>query len=67
MLENKTERITLKCDIEGWGKQSIKYLSYVSKELLSPTCIRILEYTYDTPKNFPKDEMYAAKYCATPL
>ena len=69
LIENKQDRITLNCQVEGWGKTYNRYYTYIIKEipLFIPSCLRILEYAYDNPKNFPKDEMFANKYCVTPL
>ena len=66
LIENKQNRITLKCKLESWGKFYNSYLTYVIKDQFTKNCLRILEYSYDTPRDFPKDEMYAAKFCVTP-
>ena len=66
LIENKQDRITLKCKIIQIGNEFTYYFTYVIKDLLTPNCMRILEYTYDKPKNFPSNELFAAKYCVTP-
>ncbi len=68
LVENTQDRITLNCHVEGWGNTYNRYYTYIIKEipLFIPSCLRILEYAYDNPKNFPKDEMFANKYCVTP-
>lgn len=68
LLENEQYRITLKCNLKGWRETYNWYLTYVIKGVSPdfPSCLRILEYTYSKPEDFPKDEMYAAKYCVTP-
>ena len=69
LVENKQDRITLKC-IGEWddGTKHDSYLTYVIKEIpdFIPSCLRILEYDYSEPKDFPKDEIFANKYCVTP-
>ena len=69
LIENKQDRITLKC-IGEWddGSKSSSYLTYVIKDIpeFIPSCLRILEYDYSKPKDFPKDEIFANKYCVTP-
>jgi len=67
LIENQKNRITLKCSVEMWDKIYNKYYTYIIKELLTPTCLRILEYDYDKPEDFPRDEIFADKYCVTPL
>ena len=68
LIENKQDRITLKCQVESWGEPYNRYYTYIIKEipLFIPNCLRILEYNYDNPKDFPKDEIFANKYCVTP-
>lgn len=68
LVENKQDRITLKCQVESWGEPYNRYYTYIIKEipLFIPSCLRILEYNYDNPKDFPKDEIFANKYCVTP-
>ena len=68
LIENTQNRITLKCHLEGWGNTYQRYLTYVIKGIpeFIPSCLRILEYDYDKPDNFPKDEIFADKYCVTP-
>lgn len=68
LIENKQDRITLKCQVESWGEPYNRYYTYIIKEipLFIPSCLRILEYNYDNPKDFPKDEIFANKYCVTP-
>ena len=69
LIENKQDRITLKCQ-GNWddGTKHNSYLTYVIKEIpeFIPNCLRILEYDYSKPEDFPKDEMFADKYCVTP-
>ena len=69
LIENKQDRITLKC-IGEWddGSKSSSYLTYVIKNIpeFIPSCLRILEYNYNNPKDFPTDEIFANKYCVTP-
>ena len=69
LIENKQDRITLKCK-GAWddGTKHDSYLTYVIKEIpeFIPNCLRILEYDYAKPEDFPKDEMHSAKYCVTP-
>ena len=69
LIENKQDRITLKCRGK-WddGTKHDSYLTYVIKEIpeFIPSCLRILEYDYSKPEDFPKDEMFADKYCVTP-
>ena len=68
LIENKQDRITLKCRLEERGRSYNRYLTYVIKDVLEhvPDCLRILEYYYEEPEDFPTDEMYADKYCVTP-
>ena len=69
LIENKQDRITLKCKGK-WndGTKFNSYFTYVIKEipLFIPSCLRILEFSYDKPENFPKSEAHSAKYCVTP-
>lgn len=69
LIENKQDRITLKCQ-GNWvdGTKHDSYLTYVIKEIpeFIPNCLRILEYDYSKPEDFPKNEMHSAKYCVTP-
>jgi len=69
LIENKQDRITLKCQ-GNWvdGTKHNSYLTYVIKEIpeFIPNCLRILEYDYSKPEDFPKNEMHSAKYCVTP-
>ena len=69
LIENKQDRITLKCKGK-WddGSDFNSYFTYVIKEipLFIPSCLRILEFSYDKPENFPKSEAHSAKYCVTP-
>ena len=69
LIENKQDRITLKCKGK-WddGSDFNSYFTYVIKDipLFTPNCLRILEFSYDNPKEFPKDEFYSSKYCVTP-
>ena len=69
LIENKQDRITLKCK-GTWddGTEHNSYLTYVIKEIpeFIPSCLRILEYDYSKPEDFPKNEMFADKYCVTP-
>jgi hypothetical protein len=72
LIENKQDRITLKCKgywldtIPQFRSEHNSYLTYVVKDILIPSCLRILEYDYDKPEDFPHDEMHSAKYCVTP-
>ncbi len=68
LVENTQDRITLKCRLEERGRSHNRYLTYVIKDVLKyvPSCLRILEYDYDKPEDFPKDEMFTDKYCVTP-
>lgn len=70
LIENGQNRITLKCTGE-WSDGSLynSYFTYITTKVLElvPNCLRIVEYTYDKPEEFPKDEIFAAKYCVTPL
>ncbi|MDY6359062.1 MAG: hypothetical protein SPL76_06075 [Cyanobacteriota bacterium] len=68
LIENKQDRITLKCRLEERGRSYNRYLTYVIKDVLEhvPDCLRILEYYYEKPEDFPTDEMHADKYCITP-
>lgn len=69
LIENKQDRITLKCK-GTWddGTKHDSYLTYIIKEIpeFIPGCLRILGYDYNRPEDFPKDEMFADKYCVTP-
>ena len=69
LIENKQDRITLKCKGK-WndGTKFNSYFTYVIKEipLFIPSCLRILEFSYDKPENFPKSDAHSAKYCVTP-
>lgn len=67
LVENKQNRITLKCKGQ-WddGTKRNSYFTYVIKNLYTPNCLRILEYDYNEPKEFPQDEIFADKYCVTP-
>ena len=66
LVENKQDRITLKCAGE-WdnGSKSNSYFTYVITDLLSSTCLIIEQYDYFTPKEFPKQASYGT-YCITP-
>ena len=66
LVENKQDRITLKCAGE-WddGSKSNSYFTYVITDLLSSTCLIIEQYYYFTPKEFPKQASYGT-YCITP-
>ena len=66
LVENKQDRITLKCAGE-WdnGSKSNSYFTYVITDLLSSTCLIIEQYDYSTPKEFPKQASYGT-YCITP-
>lgn len=69
LIENTQDSITLKCE-GAWddGTKHNSYLTYVIKEipLFMPNCLRILGYDYNEPEDFPKNEIYSAKYCVTP-
>ena len=66
LIENKQDRITLKCQVEGWGKTYNKYYTYEIKELFLPDCLRIAEYSYSAFEDYPKYASYSS-YCVTPL
>jgi hypothetical protein len=72
LIENKQDRITLKCKgywldtIPQFRSEHNSYLTYVVKDIFMSDCLRILEYDYDKPEDFPHDEAFAAKYCVTP-
>ncbi|MBR1604699.1 MAG: hypothetical protein IJ660_01160 [Alphaproteobacteria bacterium] len=67
LVENKQDRITLKCIGEWYdGAKSNSYFTYVITDLLSPTCLIIEQYYYSTLKEFPKRASYGT-YCITPL
>ena len=68
LIENKQDRITLQCQVEGWGRTYNKYYTFVIKEVpwYAPECLRILEYSYDNPEDFPKNDTFTIKYCVTP-
>ncbi len=69
LIENEEDRITLKCEIEEWGNKKEKYtlyLTYIIKELFLDNCLRVLELSYDSLKNYPKTELFSSKYCTTP-
>ncbi len=66
LLENQEDRITLKCMFDEWGDKKEKYtlyLTYVIGKLLSDNCLRIVEYSYDSPDSPYKSH---ATYCVTP-
>jgi hypothetical protein len=69
LIENEQDRITLKCK-GHWddGSEHNSYLTYVVKGVLPfvPSCLRILEYDYKTPEDFPNNEGRASKFCVTP-
>ena len=66
LIENKQDRITLKCIGEWYdGAKSSSYFTYVITDLLSSTCLIIEQYYYFTPKEFPKQASYGT-YCITP-
>ena len=65
LIENKQDRITLQCQVEGWGRTYNKYFTYVVKELFLPRCLNIVEYSYSTLEDFPKFASYSS-YCVTP-
>jgi len=67
LIENKEDRITLKCAVEwSGGKKTTLYLTYIIKELFSDTCLRVLELSYNNLKDYPKTELFSSKYCITP-
>lgn len=67
LIENKQDRITLKCKVMWSNNDEFDYyFTYVIKDLFVPGCLRILEYSYLKPEKFPPNEDRAAKYCVTP-
>ena len=65
LIENKQDRITLKCQLEGWGRTYNQYYTYIVEKLSSPNCLLIGEYDYNKPEEFPKFASYAT-YCVLP-
>ena len=68
LIENKQERITLKCKID-WSDGSSQYgelYTYILKEEVYPNCQRVLECSYKEGKTIPNED-YCEKYCVTPL
>ena len=67
LIENKQDRITLKCHLEGWGKTYDWYLTYAITHILDyvPDCLIVREYNYDKPEDYPKYASYSS-YCVTP-
>ena len=66
LVENKQDRITLKCDCK-WddGTKYNSYFTYIVKELFLPNCLHIVEYSYSSLEEFPKFASYS-NYCVTP-
>lgn len=66
LIENKQDRITLKCDCE-WenGTKYNKYVTYELKGLFLPSCLHVVEYGYSALEDFPK---FASQtnYCIIP-
>ena len=66
LVENKQDRITLKCIGEWYnGTKSNSYFTYVITDLLIPTCLIIKQYSYSTLEEFPTYASYSS-YCVTP-
>ncbi len=66
LIENKEDRITLKCMFDEWGGKKEKYtlyLTYIIGEKFSDNCLRIIEYSYNNPDSRFKSH---ATYCTTP-
>ena len=69
LIENEQDRITLKCTGEWFdGSPYNRYFTYITTKALElvPNCLRIVAYIYKNQEEFPKDEIFAAKYCVTP-
>ena len=66
LLENNENRIMLKCQIEMWGKTYVQYYIFVIEEMFLPNCLRVVQYSYDKPENFPKFASQSS-FCVTPL
>ncbi len=72
LVENEQDHITFLCDITwlniAWLNEKVKkYYTYVIKDLFSPDCLRIWEFTYKNVEDFSQDAQHASKYCVTPL
>ena len=65
LIENKQDRITLKCNLKGWGKTYDWYLTYIVKEIFFTGCLIVAQYNYDKPEDYPESASYSS-YCVTP-
>jgi len=70
LVENEQDHITFLCtwlNIAWLNEKVKKYYTYVIKDLFSPDCLRIWEFTYKNVEDFSQDAQHASKYCVTPL